>query len=169
VNTLLIRSVPNKSAILGRQYRLRVRQNSQNNLQARVRLRGGFIEVCSDYPKNKNLTRELVDAWFLERAQIKFSERLAVCVERFSNSEAYRRAGLTVRQMKKRWGSMTASRRLVLNRILVQAPVDAIDYVIHHELCHLRHKHHRSAFFKLLERVMPDWKSKKLKLEKILA
>ena len=154
---------------LGRQYRLSVRQNSQNNVRARVGLRGGFIEVYSDYPKNNNVTRELVDAWFLERAQIKFAERLEICIKQFPNSNAYRPISLIVRRMKKRWGSMTASRRLVLNCILVQAPVDAIDYVIHHELCHLTHNHHDSAFFKLLDRTMPDWKSRRLKLERILA
>jgi predicted metal-dependent hydrolase len=154
---------------LGRQYRLGVRQNSQNDVRPRVGLRGGLIEVCSDYPRNNNVTRELVDAWFLERAQVKFAERLEVCINRFPNSNAYRPISLIVRRMRKRWGSMTASWRLLLNCILVQAPVDAIDYVIHHELCHLTCNHHDTAFFKLLERTMPDWKNRKLKLERILA
>jgi predicted metal-dependent hydrolase len=171
IRTTLTASAPvaETHLYLGRQYRLSVRQNSQNNVRARVRLRGGFIEVHSDYPKNNNVTRELVDAWFLERAQTKFAERLEICIKQFPNSNAHRPISLIVRRMKKRWGSMTASRRLILNCILVQAPVDAIDYIIHHELCHLTHNHHDSAFFKLIERTMPDWKSRRLELERIFA
>jgi hypothetical protein len=50
------------------------------------------------------------------------------------------------RQLKQRWGSMTPTGRLVLNRSLIRASVDTIDYVITHELCHIRHPHHGSAF-----------------------
>ena len=41
-------------------------------------------------------------------------------------------------------------------------PNDAtpIDYVITHELCHMRHNHHGGAFFHLLDRVMPDWEKR---------
>ena len=154
---------------LGRQYRLKVLQNDHGDGHPRVRLRGSFIEVHSDYPRRNSVTRELVEAWFKERAGEKFAKRLEICVARFPDSDAYRPARMTVRQMKKRWGSMTPSRQLILNRILIHAPVDAIDYVIHHELCHVAHSHHGAAFIDLLERVMPDWERRKMKLERILA
>ncbi len=64
---------------------------------------------------------------------------------------------------------MTPTGKLILNRALIRASVDAIDYVITHELCHLRHKHHGRPFFDLLGRVMPDWEKRKLKLERQLA
>ena len=51
----------------------------------------------------------------------------------------------------------------------IQAPVDAIDYVITHELCHLAEPHHGPAFYELLERVMPDWKRRKQRLKRALA
>lgn len=64
---------------------------------------------------------------------------------------------------------MTPNRKLIVNQMLIGASVDAIDYVITHELCHMRHNHHGPAFFQLLDRVMPDWKKIKLKLERQLA
>ena len=109
------------------------------------------------------------DAWFRERAHLKFDERLEVCVARFPDSEAYRPVSMIVRRMTKRWRSMTPSRRLILNLALIHAPADAIDYVITHELCHIKHNNHGSAFIDLLERVMPDWENRKMKLEKSLA
>jgi predicted metal-dependent hydrolase len=73
------------------------------------------------------------------------------------------------RQLQQRWGSMTSCGKLILNRSLIRSSVDAIDYVITHELCHLRFRHHGAEFFQLLDRVMPDWESRKIKLERRLA
>ena len=71
--------------------------------------------------------------------------------------------------MKQRWGSMSATHGLVLNLRLIEAPVEAIAYVITHELCHIAEPHHGRAFFDLLERVMPDWERRKQRLERIMA
>ena len=46
--------------------------------------------------------------------------------------------------------------RLILNRSLVQASVNEIDYVITHELCHRKYHHHGPAFFELLDHIMPQ-------------
>ena len=64
---------------------------------------------------------------------------------------------------------MSPAGRLLLNLRLIQAPVDAIDYVITHELCHIAEPHHGPAFFELLEQVMPDWERRKNRLERALA
>jgi predicted metal-dependent hydrolase len=45
-------------------------------------------------------------------------------------------------------------RRLLLNRRLLQAPVDAIDYVISHELCHVAEPDHGAAFVEFFDKVM---------------
>lgn len=150
---------------LGRQYRLKV----VRHLQAGVKLTRGFIVVQSHRPDRVEVTRELVEGWYRERAHQKFAERLELNLERFPRPDAFRPAGLIVRQLSHRWGSMSPSSRLLLNRRLVQAPVDAIDYVITHELCHIRQPHHNGAFFKLLDRVMPDWERRKRRLEQVMA
>ena len=93
----------------------------------------------------------------------------AVRPSRFPKPEEFEPRGLVVRQLEHRWGSMTPRGKLILNRSLIRSSVDAIDYVITHELCHLRHNHHGSEFFGLLDRVMPDWRKRKIKLELQLA
>jgi hypothetical protein len=55
---------------------------------------------------------------------------------------------------------------LVVNRRLVEADVDAIDFVIVHELCHLAHHDHGPAFLALLSARMPDWLERKARLER---
>jgi predicted metal-dependent hydrolase len=154
---------------LGRQYRLKVISDVDQDTCKKVRMARGYIEVRSPYPNQPDTTRHLTRAWLKERAHIKFAERLGICLEQFPDSEAFRPAGMVIRNMTKRWGSMTPSNRLILNLELIRAPVDAIDYVITHELCHIKHNHHGPEFFKLLERTMPDWKRRKIKLEKTLA
>lgn len=150
---------------LGRQYKLRVRQA----LNQEVKLKRGELVVQSLRPKQRHLTESLLVAWYRDRAQSTFKKRLAVCRERFANPDEFTPKTLIIRQLDQRWGSMTARGNLVLNRSLVRASVDAIDYVITHELCHLRFPHHGPDFFRLLERVMPDWETRKAKLERQLA
>lgn len=150
---------------LGRQYRLKV----VPHVQEAVKLTRGFIVVQTHRPNRPGVTRELVEAWYRDRAQSKFAERVEITLRRFPDPEAYRPRGLIVRQLQQRWGSMSPSGRLLLNRRLIQAPIDAVDYVITHELCHISEPHHGPTFYDLLERVMPDWERRKLRLERVMA
>lgn len=150
---------------LGRQYRLKVIPHVQEG----VKLFRGYFVVQTHRPSKPEAARELLEAWYRDRAHAKFLERIEHCLGRFPDPEVFRPKGLIVRQIRQRWGSMSPSGRLLLNRRLVQAPVDAIDYVITHELCHVAEPHHGAAFFELLERVMPDWESRKSKLERAMA
>ena len=150
---------------LGRQYRLKVVPHAQ----ASVKLTRGFFVVQSREPNRAERTRELVEGWYRTRAHAKFAERLEVSLMRFPHPEAFRPRGLIVRRMRQRWGSLSPSLRLLLNRRLIEAPVDAIDYVITHELCHIAEPHHGPGFFALLDRILPDWPRRKEVLERRLA
>ena len=52
-----------------------------------------------------------------------------------------------------------------LNLALIHAPLDCIEYVVVHELCHLRYHGHGRGFYQLLEVLMPDWKARRQTLE----
>lgn len=160
------RFVPGETHLyLGRQYRLKVILH----IQQVAKLIRGFIVVQSHKPHRTEVTRGLVDHWYRERAHVKFAERLEINLARFPDPDAFRPKGIIVRQLRQRWGSMSPASRLLLNRRLIEAPVDAIDYVITHELCHIDEPHHGPAFFGLLDRVMPDWPRRKERLERALA
>ena len=75
---------------------------------------------------------------------------------------------LVIRPMAKRWGSYTPTGRIALNVDLVRASPSLIDYVICHELTHGFHAGHGKEWKDLLSTVMPDWKSRKQRLEALL-
>jgi predicted metal-dependent hydrolase len=149
---------------LGRRYRLKVIRDSS----AAIKLKRGYFEVHTPLP-NQTAVRNQVQQWQRERAYECFHKRMGECLRRFPHPERLQPEGLIVMQMSLRWGSMSLSGRLVLNRALLQAAVSEIDYVITHELCHRVHHHHGRAFFDLLSRVMPDWAARKRSLEQRLA
>jgi len=150
---------------LGRQYRLKV----VPHVQATVKLVRGFIVVQTHRPERTEVIRDLVEQWYRERAHTKFAERLGVNLRRFPVPDDFRPKGLIVRQLRQRWGSMSPGGPLLLNWRLIQAPLDAIDYVITHELCHVAVPHHGPEFFDLLRTVLPDWQKRKDRLERILS
>lgn len=150
---------------LGRQYRLKVVAAEA----ARVTLARGFIRVETEHPGDPERTERLVGQWYRDRASIKFSERLEMNLQRFPSPDAVRPKSLSIRVMRQRWGSLSPSATLLLNRRLIEAPLDAIDYVITHELCHMTIPNHGTEFYDLLDRVLPDWWKRKHRLERAMA
>lgn len=68
------------------------------------------------------------------------------------------------RYMRSRWGSCSTSGRISLNTHLVKLPEALIDYVVVHELCHLRHMDHSARFYDLLGTHLPAWKDRRREL-----
>lgn len=144
---------------LGRQYRLKVVED----LVERVQMSRGFLTVWVNQVENKARIAALVDQWYRTQAERVFAERLTVCLARVE-SLGVGQPELSIRAMKTRWGSCTAKGRILLNPKLIQMPKDLIDYVIVHELCHLKELNHSSAFYALLDRVLPEWRERRQKL-----
>lgn len=146
---------------LGRQYRLKVGVGADSS----VKLRGAFFHITTP-DRTEARVKELLSAWLRQRATEQFSRRLEPWREWCAN-RGLPKPRLHLRTMPKRWGSSHRDGRIFLNPDLVRAPSACIDYVITHEICHLEHRGHDKAFFRLLAEQCPNWRMIKLRLEKI--
>lgn len=69
---------------------------------------------------------------------------------------------IRVRDMKTRWGSCNSHKRsITYNFRLYTKPIEAIEYVVLHELSHIPHPHHQKGFWNFVEKYMPDFKERK--------
>ncbi len=80
-----------------------------------------------------------------------------MAIERFGPRHGLVPTALRIKDQKRLWGSCTHQGVINLNWRLILAPVDVFDYVVVHELCHLRHPHHQPPFWRAVGDVMPDF------------
>ena len=142
---------------LGRQYRLKVITGDP----ASVRMNRGQLVVTMPGKPDPEDVRALLHRWYLDHARRVFGEVLDAYLPRF---RGHQRPRLTVRAMQTRWGSLSPTGTMTLNANLIRAPRACIEYVVAHELCHLKHRDHDARFFRLLGLVMPDWEKRKARL-----
>lgn len=146
---------------LGRHYRLRVHLAGD----ATVRLVGRFFEVQVPAPDQPQTVAAAMGGWYRSHAESIFQERMRRCMQSASALRLQVDVKLRVKPMERRWGSCSKAGIITLNTNLVKTPLHCIDYVIMHELCHLRVHDHSPAFFRMLGRCMPDWRQRKHRLD----
>lgn len=142
---------------LGRQYRLKTFESEEEI----VKYFRGYIHLYTNDLFELDQKENLIENWYKERSEIIFKDSLnrMYHVVKSYNIEYPK---LNIRKMKSRWGSCYPDRNMItLNRVLIKAPKDCIDYVVLHELIHLKYKNHGNEFYRLLDILMPDWRDKK--------
>lgn len=149
-------------AYLGRHYRLKLVENPVRH----VVLSRGYLTVGVPDTQDKAQVSELVDRWYRSHAKRIFAERLAIIYPRVEFLGVPYPA-LSIRAMKSRWGSCTSAGNILLNINLIQVPKPLIDYVLIHELCHLKEHNHSYAFYALLDRAQPNWREVRQRLNQM--
>ena len=147
---------------LGRQYRLKLIACEGRE---EVKLIRGYFQVLLHDTTDHARAECLLTRWFDTHGRAVITDRLA---RRHAELQRYgvpAPTSITFRRMEKRWGSCTKAGGVLFNTELVHVPVPCIDYVVAHELCHLKHPNHSPAFYALLTQVMPDWRRRKERLE----
>lgn len=146
---------------LGRQYRLKVIAAEKND----VKLKGRYIYIYTLYKHNREYNKELLYKWYREHAEKKFEQFFETCYEKV-RKYGVEKPTWSIRKMKVRWGSYHQKQNhILLNIELVKAPSYGIEYVIMHELCHVKYPNHSKEFYRFMDVIMPDWQKRKKILE----
>ncbi len=131
------------------------------------RFYNGTIELgCGQTDDVETLKKLLYKGYKYEAATL-FPELLSKVQKKFEN-QMFRPTGLIIRTMKRRWGSCSNKGIITLSTELVKLPDLYIEYVIVHELCHLKHHNHGARYYKLLSELIPDYKQVRKELRRYI-
>jgi predicted metal-dependent hydrolase len=122
--------------------------------------RPGVVEhadrlVVAPRPRDADDLRPIAAAWLLARARQLLPPRLLTLAARFDLDVTH----VSVRNQRARWGSCASGGRISLNWRLIQTSDEVRDYVLIHELMHLRQPNHSARFWALVARACPDYET----------
>lgn len=132
---------------LGRNYRLQFAKDQDVPLK----LSGGFFLFDRKYlPKAEQIFKD----FYKEKAVQKISERLKLIEEKFQTKPT----AIKVLELQNRWASWTPNNGLNFHWKCIMAPVSVLDYIITHEMVHLKHPNHSPEFWNELDKKMPNYR-----------
>lgn len=127
-----------------------------------LQIEGNTVSIFLDQqfylsPRREKYAEKLFVTWYKKQAGIVFYER----IEHFARQMGIEYQNLKVSSAMRRWGSCTSQNTINLTWRLIMAPVEIIDYVVVHELAHVRQKNHSKKFWLIVENVLPDYKERR--------
>lgn len=93
-------------------------------------------------------------------------ETLPPLVEHWASCMGVQPTGISITAARTRYGSCSGKNRLSFSLYLMDCPPEAIEYVVVHELAHIRHHDHSPAFYAEVARYLPDWRTRRELLRK---
>lgn len=101
--------------------------------------------------------RELLVNWYLTEGGKLIKERISI----YSKKLNLYPESITLKEQKTSWGTCSSIGNIYINWKILLAPLDIIDYVLVHELCHLKHMNHSKEYWALVGTIFPDYKEKR--------
>jgi predicted metal-dependent hydrolase len=140
---------------LGRRYYVKVEKDADIRKAKVVFNHSKFtIAVNPEWPDRAEAIREALEEFTREKAIIKIRPR----IKRWSEATGLEPTAVKFRKLDKRWGSCTNTNEIIINFDAVKLPFTLIDYIVVHELVHIKHKDHSKDFYQELSKFMHDWK-----------
>ncbi|WP_010251364.1 M48 family metallopeptidase [Acetivibrio cellulolyticus] len=157
-----------KFSVLGKEYTLKVNINPAISL-ASVSTSDKYLivslpqNVCDSILDSKaNLIRSHIINWYKNLAREVVSQR----IDFFAKKLDVKPSNLIIKDLKSIWGSCTGRNAININWKIIIAPLDIVDYLVVHELTHIKIKNHSKHFWGMAESILPNYKecSKWLKI-----
>jgi predicted metal-dependent hydrolase len=132
-----------------------------------IRFNDSTIELGTERTDDYPGIRRLLYRGYKNEA-LKYFPEILIRVLKEHKNQMFKPTGLVIRNMKRRWGSCSNKGVITLSTELIKLSDLYIEYVIAHELCHLKHHNHGSQYYKLLSEVFPEWKTVRKELRKYI-
>ena len=116
----------------------------------------GLHELIEDSELDEEECKRQLKRFYIASCKKIVGERIKI----YEKQLGLKAKSIEVEESKVRWGSCSADKKLTFNYRLAMAPMEVIDYVIVHELCHLAHMNHDRSFWRLVGSVVTDYKEK---------
>lgn len=124
---------------------------------------GNVLQIPLGKVSSPPLLRASVIEWLFEEAKALFADRIALYAPRLG----VRLPEVRLSRSRTQWGSCNAHGRVLLNWRLIHVPLRLVDYVVAHELSHLRELNHSPRFWALVEGVYPDCRAARRELNRL--
>lgn len=145
---------------LGNQYNFKILISNNE----RAELIDDYFYIYVQQIDNNSKKLQLINDWYMKQAKHHFNQIIAKYINIIGKPVTH----ISVKKMTTRWGSCNPKKGYInLNLELIKKPIDAIEYVVLHELTHLIHYHHNKDFYNYIAAIMPDWKIRQSKLGNI--
>lgn len=117
-------------------------------------------ETQGEYGKQgESIEREYLSREEIQKLAEKALDYIPKRVSYFAKQIGVTYGRITIRNQKTRWGSCSSKGNLNFNCLLMLTPLEVIDYVVVHELCHRKEMNHSKAFWAEVEKVIPNYKA----------
>ena len=144
---------------LGNAITLTIEHNARSKA---VEYEPGVLQLAMPNQDEMLIARKVVQ-WYKKQAITDFTRRLEI----FSSKLGVKFTSLTLSNAASRWGSCNSKKEIRLNWRLLQAPPHIINYVVCHELAHIKEMNHSARFWATVESIFPDYKAAEKELKAI--
>ena len=131
-----------------------------SDIEAFVQKHDKWIEKKLSVMEKREIKPDNLSAEEIAALKKKAKELLPQKVAYFSEIMELKPAGVKITSAKKRFGSCSGKNSLCFSYQLMLYPDEAIDYVVVHELTHIKHRNHSARFYSLIEKYLPDYKTR---------
>lgn len=147
---------------MGKQYKLKILkdmnlQNKNNKNYNYIELKGDNIEIRTNNWEKDHL-KESLKKWYKLRSEEIIMDRIDYLRSKSDDFRKIEPNLVKVKEQKKIWGSCNTSKNIYINSKISMLPLDAIDYIIAHEFCHIIYMNHSKDFYKLVQNIIPNYK-----------
>lgn len=137
---------------LGQRYLLKV---IEQNAAPKVFLKHGTIELYVRKGASIKQKGEVLQSWYREQLR----KLLPQYISKLESKLNVKVSDVGIRTMKTKWGTCNAKAKIIwLNTELAKKPIESIEYVLTHEMVHLRERNHNNTFIAYMDKFAPKWK-----------